>query len=261
MTLKVDSEFLNLIPQAREDEMEKLEASIKSDGCRDALVLWGETIVDGHNRYDICHRNRIPFDVVQKEFSSKDEAKAWILRNQLGRRNLTDYDRTRLALQLKRVLETEARERQKRKSDFVRQNSDEQKTRTDEEVGSLAGVSRDTVRKVEKIEQQADEETRQKLSSGDMSINKAYQAATQASEPQEKRNGKTPPQKAQDNFSKLLKNLYELSAGVDQAGGLRTIVRSWPEQDQRVFVKDYRSLGERVIRQTDEFQSQQKGGE
>ncbi|VAY86906.1 conserved hypothetical protein [mine drainage metagenome] len=54
---------------------------------------------------------------------------------------------------LKPLEAAKAKERQLRKpADSVSQNSDEQtETRTDEAVASRAGVSRDTVRKVEAI--------------------------------------------------------------------------------------------------------------
>lgn len=38
-----------------------LERSILAEGCRDALVLWGDVLVDGHNRYGICQKHGLPF--------------------------------------------------------------------------------------------------------------------------------------------------------------------------------------------------------
>ena len=47
-------------------------------------------IVDGHTRYQILRKYPfIPFEVIEKEFSSRYEALVWICKNQLGRRNLT----------------------------------------------------------------------------------------------------------------------------------------------------------------------------
>ncbi len=56
MQLKIDSEFQSLIPPLTPEELAGLEDSLKSEGCRDALVVWNDTIVDGHNRYEICQR-------------------------------------------------------------------------------------------------------------------------------------------------------------------------------------------------------------
>ena len=46
--------------------------------------------MDGHTRYQILRKYPfIPFEVIEKEFSSRYEALVWICKNQLGRRNLT----------------------------------------------------------------------------------------------------------------------------------------------------------------------------
>jgi hypothetical protein len=86
----VDDEFKQLIPPLTEDEYNKLKESIISDGCRDPLVLWDFVLLDGHNRYKICMDAGLLFTTVNKNFSTRDEAKIWILENQLGRRNLND---------------------------------------------------------------------------------------------------------------------------------------------------------------------------
>jgi hypothetical protein len=52
-----------------------------------------QTIVDGHNRYDICQEHGIPFAIMEKEFENRDEALMWMISTQLGRRNLTTYQK------------------------------------------------------------------------------------------------------------------------------------------------------------------------
>ena len=55
-------------------------------------VVRGEDItvlLDGHNRYEICTRLELPFDIDEKRFASREAAEDWIDKNQLGRRNLT----------------------------------------------------------------------------------------------------------------------------------------------------------------------------
>jgi hypothetical protein len=87
--LIIDPEFQDLIPVMTPDEKAGLEKSILEDGCRDPLVLWGETLVDGHKRFEICEKNEKEFKTVQKNFESREQAKLWIIANQLSRRNLT----------------------------------------------------------------------------------------------------------------------------------------------------------------------------
>ena len=86
--LIIDPEFRDLIPPLNEEELKLLEASIVADGCESPLIVWNGVIVDGHNRYAICQKHEIPFAIQEKDFSSRDDAMLWMLRNQLGRRNL-----------------------------------------------------------------------------------------------------------------------------------------------------------------------------
>ena len=91
--LKINKEFKDLIRPLRHKELLQLEENLLADGCRDPIVTWNGFIVDGHNRYELCHRHQIPFTVIEKDFQSKEEAIAWICANQLGRRNITDETR------------------------------------------------------------------------------------------------------------------------------------------------------------------------
>ena len=59
--LKIDPEFKALIPPLTPDERAGLEASILTEGCRDALIVWGDILIDGHNRYEICTKHNIPY--------------------------------------------------------------------------------------------------------------------------------------------------------------------------------------------------------
>jgi N6-adenosine-specific RNA methylase IME4 len=92
--IKIDAEFALLIPPLSAEERQQLEENIvEHGGARDPLVVWAKggtlTLLDGHNRYEICSRLELPFDISELTFRSRDEAADWIDRNQLGRRNLT----------------------------------------------------------------------------------------------------------------------------------------------------------------------------
>lgn len=54
-------------------------------------------LIDGHNRYEICTRLGLPFDVVQMVFADREAAALWIEENQVGRRNLSDDQRSVIA--------------------------------------------------------------------------------------------------------------------------------------------------------------------
>ena len=57
--------------------------------CRDSIVLWGDILIDGHNRYEICTNRNIPFNTINKDFDTREEALIWIISTQVSRRNLS----------------------------------------------------------------------------------------------------------------------------------------------------------------------------
>lgn len=88
-----DPEFERFVPPLSPKERELLEESILRDGCRDAIVIWNGIILDGYNRYAICVKHDLPFQVRNMQMDSRDEAIAWICTNQMGRRNITEETR------------------------------------------------------------------------------------------------------------------------------------------------------------------------
>lgn len=95
--ITIDREFRNLIPAISPEERSQLEANlVEHGGARDPLVVWRDgdrdTLIDGHNRYEICTRLGLPYEVEALDFGGRDEAADWIDRNQLGRRNLSKQD-------------------------------------------------------------------------------------------------------------------------------------------------------------------------
>lgn len=96
ITLKIDKRFRDFLPKHTPEELATLDALILMEGCRDPVVVWAgkNIIVDGHTRYGICHRHEIPFRTIEREFEDADAVIEWMASNQLGRRNLTDKQRT-----------------------------------------------------------------------------------------------------------------------------------------------------------------------
>jgi ParB-like chromosome segregation protein Spo0J len=102
--LFIDPEFEALCPKLsagkETDELELLEASIQAEGCREAIRYWAcddkFIIIDGHNRYRICSRLGLHYDVVEMHFADRRAAMSWIAGNQLARRNLTPVMRAML---------------------------------------------------------------------------------------------------------------------------------------------------------------------
>ena len=167
--MQIKEDFRDLIPALSTEELELLEISVLSEGIRDKLILWQDILLDGHNRYNLAIKHNLTYETMSLDFNDENDAKAWIINNQFGRRNLNAFTRAELALKLKPLLAEKAKENQKK---GVCLNSDE--GNTGDKLAKTANLGRDTIFKVEKILQKADEETIQKLKSGEKSINEAY---------------------------------------------------------------------------------------
>ncbi|MGE8227404.1 plasmid replication/partition related protein [Stenotrophomonas pigmentata] len=113
MDIIVNEELKAYIDPLTQDEHDALERSLLAEGCRDALVLWGDVLIDGHNRYGICSKHGIPFNTVQNtRFKSMDDVHLWMIEQHLGRRSVSDYQRGVLALRKRDILETRRRAEQ-----------------------------------------------------------------------------------------------------------------------------------------------------
>jgi hypothetical protein len=105
MDIRIDEGLRAYIDPLTEDEHEALERSLLAEGCRDALVLWGDLLVDGHNRYAICKKHGIEFQTRQNTaFKSMEDVHLWMIENHLGRRSVSDFQRGVLALRKKEIL-------------------------------------------------------------------------------------------------------------------------------------------------------------
>lgn len=92
-TLTIKPEYKNLIRPLTQKEYLQLEENILRDGCLNPIITWNGFIIDGHNRYEICTKHRIPFQTKDMNFDSNEEVIAWICANQLGRRNISEETR------------------------------------------------------------------------------------------------------------------------------------------------------------------------
>ena len=212
MNLIIDPEFKNLLVPLLAEERSELEASLIESGCLDSLKVWDGILVDGHNRYSICSEFEISFQTREMAFATRDEAKIWILENQLARRNLNNFQRAEIALQLKGVFAGQAKEKQKEAGGAVRQKSDKAVIDTKKELAKSAGVSHDTIHKVEVVLDKGTPEIQEAVRTGDISINNAYHETVQSTLPP-KRPSK--PLQFEDVIRKVAKLLDEATAGLD----------------------------------------------
>lgn len=182
--MEVNTKFKGLIPPLTSEEYHLLEQSILQDGVRDALVVWNNTLVDGHNRYEIAKKHGIESSLkfIHKDFTDEDDATIWIVHNQLGRRNLPPFVRIELVEFLEPLLKKTAKVnslanlKQNARNTEVKKSSPRGKTR--DAIAMEAGVSHDTYRKAKELKKKAPPEVLQQLRNGSKKINTAYRELT-----------------------------------------------------------------------------------
>ena len=195
MNIVVDPELKAYIDPLTPDEYAALERSLLTEGCRDALVLWGELLIDGHNRYEICQKHNLPFDTLQsKLFNSMEDVHLWMIDQHLGRRSVSDFQRGVLALR-KREIINDRRSRHLAASPAVTSTDDTepapwegeatpaiaaltQPLKSREDIAKAARLSNSQVQMIERIHKQAAPEVVAAVKSGSLSINAAAAVAS-----------------------------------------------------------------------------------
>ena len=178
MNITVNEELKRYIDPLTPEEHDSLERSIQAEGCRDALVLWGEILVDGHNRYGICQKHGLPFQTVQNtRFQSIEDVHLWMIDQHLGRRSVSDFQRGVLALR-KREIVAERRVRALAPSAQQATQPEPEPLISREATAKAARLSSGQVVMIEKIQKQAAPELVAALKSGTISINAAAAVAS-----------------------------------------------------------------------------------
>lgn len=160
--LKIDPEFRDKIPPLTDAEFEQLRENILADGeVYEPIVTWNSVIVDGHNRWRIIQENpQITFRTKEMDFADKWAAFEWMYKKQLGRRNLTEEQKSYMVGKM-----NEARKKSignttsERGADGRFQSGQnvhngqqrENKDGTSAEIGKEFGMSGRTVRRNEKF--------------------------------------------------------------------------------------------------------------
>ncbi|ALU88406.1 hypothetical protein [Herbaspirillum rubrisubalbicans] len=207
MNIVINEELKQYIDPLTPNEYAALERSLLAEGCRDALVLWGDVLIDGHNRYEICSKYELPFKTIQNDsFSSLDDVLLWMIDNQLGRRSVSDFQRGMLALRKRDIIaartkaeatppktatsdahpapEGGAPEAEQASDDPWHADDNTGRIKTREDIARAAGISSATIGQIDRIRKSAAPELVEAVRSGTISINAAAAVATLPSEVQ-----------------------------------------------------------------------------
>lgn len=93
LKLSVDKEFDSICWPLSAEEIVNLRSSLIDEGCREPVIYWRNSsdglnpIIDGHHRHKLCGELKLELSSIGMDFDSREQAKNWIIRNQLGRRN------------------------------------------------------------------------------------------------------------------------------------------------------------------------------
>ena len=176
--MEVKEEFKNLIPALSAEEYAQLEANILEEGIREPIITWNGYIIDGHNRFSIAKRFDLEYKTTSKHFANEESVKEWMILNQFGRRNLSNYQRSVLALELEEVFSKKAKENivieNKNRSTGSAKLPKRDSVDTRKELSKVAQVGERTLGMVKTIQEKAPEEVKAKLATGEVSINAAY---------------------------------------------------------------------------------------
>lgn len=261
--ITIDPEFKALIPPLDADEKAKLEENLKSwGGAREPLVVWGGTLLDGHNRYEICSRLHLPFrtEAVKEQLADKDDAKIWIIKNQLGRRNLPDYEKGRLAIiKVDLIAKKKANENlvlagrlrqmqekaKKQEQPFVNSQkaAPSQKSELlslepiapvhrDEMAAKESGLGQQAISKIRFVEKSAPVQVKEAARAGDVSIHAAYEA-TKAIE-------KTPEEKRPTAIARIVES-FKKNKDSAETKDLRDVVRDMKREEVVAQLEDVKT--------------------
>lgn len=175
----IDPEFQALIPPLTAEERDQLEANLRAEGCRDSLVVWNGVLLDGHHRFAIGTTHGIAFTVAEHACADRDEAKAWIIRHQFGRRNLTTFQRAELALALEPLIAAEAHRRKvtHERSPSIEGKHSRHVGETDHHLAQIAGISRPTMARARYVSTHGTEDEKAALRAGKKKIAGVYAVA------------------------------------------------------------------------------------
>jgi hypothetical protein len=184
LNIIINEELRSFIDPLTANEYAALERSLLAEGCRDALVLWGEVLIDGHNRYSICKQHGIEFRTVQNtKFNSIDDVMLWVIDNHLARRSVSDFQRGVLALRKKDIVSARMAQKAAEAAPDAPAAAEDKAPEsppwnTREDVAKAARVSSNTISQIERIQKAATPQLVEAVRSGTISINAAANVAS-----------------------------------------------------------------------------------
>ena len=181
-------EMAQLLPPLTGEQLAALEADLLANGCYSPIIVNEDmTVIDGHNRLELCEKHGIPYKMAVFSFADMLEAKQWALDTQKGRRNLDKWELGKIALKLKPDLEARAKANQsaaggdKSEQGALLVNSPKAllPVNTRKEMAQAVGIGEQTMGRVMQIDEHAPPAVKEALDNGELSINQGYNLTKQ----------------------------------------------------------------------------------
>ncbi|RYJ39314.1 hypothetical protein NU08_1622 [Flavobacterium anhuiense] len=182
-------ELKSYLPFADQNLFENLKEDIIKNGLNDPILYittsnGQKLVVEGHTRVMILKslkKSKIATKELKETFNSIDEIKVWMVKHQVGRRNLSNVERIKLAWISKPTIEKLAKENLSKggkkfsKNILAERTSKEiEKVDTYAEIANIANVGRSSVVRYSRILANASESIIDNLNKGNITIGSAY---------------------------------------------------------------------------------------
>ncbi|MBW6533935.1 MAG: ParB N-terminal domain-containing protein [Mariniphaga sp.] len=171
------AELQDYLPSMEPELFDQLKSDIETNGIHDPILFYEpeegkKLVIEGHTRLKAAIElgktgKSVPKVKVAEDFSSLNDIKLWMLRHQFQRRNLSAPQKLRLAMAHKDTIEARAKENLSKAGEKIRVN---QKIDTAQEIGNMAGVSRETAKRYIKVYENGTPELLDELDNGKVSI-------------------------------------------------------------------------------------------
>jgi N6-adenosine-specific RNA methylase IME4/ParB-like chromosome segregation protein Spo0J len=245
--MKILQELESLIPPLSNEEFKQLERNILEEGIREPLITWNGILIDGHNRYRIAQEHDINYETLEKEFEDLNAVKIWMVNNQLGRRNLQDFVRGELFSIIEEILKQKGNDEKAKaggdkksllsiidKSDI---KTTEERHNTQKIIAEKLGWSTGKKAMFDIVKTKAPEEVKEKLRTGEVSINQAYKEIKKE-------------EKKVERVELIQKQIEDIEEGLlPDLVGLFDVVSvdpPWPYEGESKNLTSFDSVGRRV---------------
>lgn len=196
--LKINPRFEEFSPKKKKDDYDELEKSLLKNGyIVEKILTWHGYIIDGHNRYHICQKHNIPISdefIEEVDFGSdatEIDAMEWMHTHHMASKELSIGEKLAMTEKLREAIREENEKKRlegntlggqggKKNNEVALQlegnlNNISRSTWTDNQIAKKAGVGVGTVARYNKVMNSNDEDLKEKVKTGEVTVNKAYE--------------------------------------------------------------------------------------